>query len=133
MLAVGINLVLGALMTLGIGMYAPSMILVSLLGMNPKAAFPIMMGSCAFLIPVAAVRFIREGSYAMRPALGLALGGIPAVLIAAFLVREMPLEYVRWVVIVVLIYTATSMLRSAFVESGAAIVEPVKVEASRSV
>jgi uncharacterized membrane protein YfcA len=113
--AVLVNFVLGALMTLGIGMYAPSMIMVTLLGMSPKAAFPIMMGSCAFLVPVASIRFIRENSYALRPALGLTLGGIPAILIAAFLVRAMPLVYVRWVVILVVIYAATSMLRSALV------------------
>jgi uncharacterized membrane protein YfcA len=112
-LAVTVNFVLGALMTLGIGMYAPSMIMVSLLGMNPKAAFPIMMGSCAFLIPVAAVRFIRAGSYSLPTAIGLTLGGIPAVLIAAFLVKEIPLEYVRWLVIIVVVYAATAMLRSA--------------------
>ncbi len=112
--AVLVNFVLGALMTLGIGMYAPSMIMVSMLGMSPKAAFPIMMGSCAFLVPVASIRFIRERSYSLRPALGLTLGGIPAILIAAFLVRALPLVYVRWVVIVVVLYAATAMLRSAF-------------------
>jgi uncharacterized membrane protein YfcA len=111
--AVTVNFVLGALMTLGIGMYAPSMIMVSLLGMNPKAAFPIMMGSCAFLVPVAAVRFIRAGSYSLPTAIGLTLGGIPAVLIAAFFVKEIPLEYVRWLVILVVVYAASAMLRSA--------------------
>jgi hypothetical protein len=60
---VTVNFVLGALMTLGIGLYAPCMILVSLLGMNPQAAFPIMMGSCAFLMPVASVRFVRARRY----------------------------------------------------------------------
>jgi uncharacterized membrane protein YfcA len=111
--AVAVNFVLGALMTVGIGMYAPSMIMVSLLGMNPKAAFPIMMGSCAFLIPIAAVQFIRAGRYDLRAAIGLTLGGIPAVLIAAFLVKQIPLEYVRWLVILVVLYAAVSMLRSA--------------------
>lgn len=115
-LAVTVNFVLGALMTLGIGMYAPSMIMVTLLGMNPKAAFPIMMGSCALLVPVAAIRFIREGSYALRPALGITLGGLPAVFVAAFIVRELPLAFVRWMVIVVVLYAAAAMLRSAFVE-----------------
>src|SRR5580692_258569 len=67
------SLILGALMTLGIGLYAPCMILVSLLGMDPKAAFPIMMGSCAFLMPTATVRFINAGSFSPRAALGLAL------------------------------------------------------------
>ena len=81
--AVAVNFVLGALMTLGIGLYAPIMILISLLGMNPAAAFPIMMGSCAFLMPVASVRFLRSGRYDPRALLGLLAGGLPAVLIAA--------------------------------------------------
>lgn len=107
------NFVLGALMTLGIGMYAPCMILVGLLGMNAKAAFPIMMGSCAFLMPLASARFIREHAYALRPALGLALGAIPGVLIAAFIVTEMDIYYVRWLVVGVVLIAATMMLRSA--------------------
>ncbi len=107
------NFVLGALMTLGIGLYAPCMILVSLLGMNPKVAFPIMMGSCAFLMPVGSIRFIRKQRYSLRPALGLTLGGMPAVLIAAFIVKSLPLTVVRWLVVLVVVYTASAMLRSA--------------------
>jgi uncharacterized membrane protein YfcA len=107
------NFVLGALMTLGIGLYAPCMILVSLLGMNPIAAFPIMMGSCAFLMPVGSLRFIEKGSYAARPALGLALGGIPGVLIAAFIVKSLPVTALRWLVVAVVLYAALAMLRSA--------------------
>ena len=89
-LAIGIavSFFLGALMTIGIGLYAPCMIMVSLLGMNPIAAFPIMMASCAFLMPVASLRFIRFDAFSMRAALGLTLGGIPGVLIAAFLVKS---------------------------------------------
>ncbi|HTS74658.1 MAG TPA: sulfite exporter TauE/SafE family protein [Bryobacteraceae bacterium] len=119
-LAIAANTMLGSLMTLGIGLYGPCMILISLLGMNPKAAFPIMMGSCAFLMPVGSARFIREQRYNLKSALGLTLGGIPGVLIAAYLVREMPLGAVRWLVIVVVIYTAAMMLRSAAVERRAA-------------
>jgi uncharacterized membrane protein YfcA len=107
------NFALGALMTLGIGLYAPCMILVSLLGMNPTAAFPIMMGSCAFLMPVGSIRFVRLRRYHLRAALGLAIGGIPGVLLAAFLVKSLPLEYVRWLVVVVVVYAAVMMLRSA--------------------
>jgi len=113
------NFALGALMTLGIGLYAPCLILVSLLGMNQRTGFPIMMGSCAFLMPIAGMRFIKEGSYSLRASVVLALAGIPAVLIAAFIVKEMPLTLVRWLVIVVVVYTAVTMLRSAFVERGA--------------
>jgi uncharacterized membrane protein YfcA len=110
------NFLLGALMTLGIGLFAPCMILVSLLGMDPHAAFPIMMGSCAFLMPVGGVRFIRTGRYNLRTSLGLTLGGIPGVLIAAYLVKSLPLNAVRWLVIVVVVYTAVSMLRSASIK-----------------
>jgi len=110
---IGVNLVLGALMTLGVGLYAPCLILVSLLGMNPIAAFPIMMGSCAFLMPVAGLRFIASGRYDKKAALGLALGGIPGVLIAAFVVKQLPLLWLRWLVVVVVLYAAIAMLRAA--------------------
>ncbi len=114
--AIAGNLVLGALMSLGIGLYAPCMILVSLLGMSPTAAFPIMMGSCAFLMPVGSLKFVKEKAYSLRAALGLAIGGIPGVLIAAYIVKSMPLTYVRWLVIVVVLYTAVTMLYAAFTE-----------------
>jgi uncharacterized membrane protein YfcA len=112
-LACGINFGLGALMTLGIGLYAPCMIMVSLLGMNPTAAFPIMMGSCAFLMPIAGTQFIAKGRYDLKAAMGLTLGGIPAVLVAAYLVRSLPLAAVRWLVVIVVIYTAVMLLRSS--------------------
>ena len=117
--AVGINFALGALMTLGIGLYAPCMIMVSLLGMNPTAAFPIMMGSCAFLMPIAGYQFIRRQKYDLRASMGLAIGGIPAVLIAGLIVKSLPLNYVRWLVVVVVIYAATSLLRSSTQRSSA--------------
>jgi uncharacterized membrane protein YfcA len=112
-LGIGIGFVTNFFDTLGIGLYAPCMIMVALLGMDPKAAFPIMMGSCAFLMPVGSLQFIRLGSYDLRAAVGLAIGGIPAVLIAAYVVRELPLDVVRWLVLVVVIYTAAMLLRAA--------------------
>jgi uncharacterized membrane protein YfcA len=112
-LGLGGNFVLGVLMMLGIGLYAPCMILVSLLAMNPTAAFPIMMGSCAFLMPVSSIRFVRTRTYHVQAALGLAIGGLPAVLIAAYLVRSMPLGAVRWLVVAVVIYTSINMLLTA--------------------
>ena len=119
-LGLGGNFILGALMTLGIGMYAPCMILVGLLGMNATAAFPIMMGSCAFLMPIASARFVRKRAYSLRPAIGLALAGIPAVLIAAYIVKSMDITTVRWLVVGVVLIAATMMLRSAIVEKAAA-------------
>jgi uncharacterized membrane protein YfcA len=124
--AVAGNLLLGALMTLGIGLYAPCMILVGLLGMSEKTAFPIMMGSCAFLMPVGSLRFIRERSYSLRNALGLALGGVPGVLVAAYIVRSLDLKTVRWLVIVVVLYTAITMLMAAARERAATAPAPAK-------
>jgi len=114
-LAIGLtgNFILGVLMMLGIGLYAPCMILVSLLGMTPAAAFPIMMGSCAFLMPVSSVRFINTRTYDVRAALGLALGGVPAVLVAAYVFTSLPIGAVRWLVVFVVVYTSINMLMTA--------------------
>jgi uncharacterized membrane protein YfcA len=111
--AVGINFILGALMMLGLGLYAPCLILVSLLGMNPLAGFPVMMGSCALLMPFGAERFAKSGRYDAGAALGLALGGIPGVLIAAFIVKSLPLVWLRWLVVIVVLYAAAQMLLAA--------------------
>jgi uncharacterized membrane protein YfcA len=106
------NFALGALMTLGIGLYAPCMVLVSLLGMNVQAAFPIMMGSCAFLMPVASGKFIKTGGFDIKAAIGLAIGGIPAVLIAAYIVKSLPLTPLKWVVLGVILVTSATLLRA---------------------
>lgn len=114
------NFVLGALMTLGVGLYAPCMVLVSVLGMNPLAAFPIMMGSCAFLMPVASLQFIRRDAYNLRASLGLALGGPLACLLAFPLIVYMPTLLLRVLVLIVILYASITMLRSAVVERGMA-------------
>jgi uncharacterized membrane protein YfcA len=118
--AIGGNFMLGALMSLGIGLYAPCMVLVSLLGMSERTAFPIMMGSCAFLMPIASMQFIRRDAYNLRAAVGLALGGPLAVLLAYWLVTGLPTPLVRVLVLIVILYTSITMLRSAAVEKRAA-------------
>ena len=114
--AVLANVLLGALMTLGIGFFAPCMMVIYLLGMSPRAAFPIMMGSVAFLGTVGSIRFVNSHRYRWKSAIGMTLGGIPGVLLAAYLVRSLPLFWLRWMVFVVMIYTAMMMLRSSLKE-----------------
>lgn len=114
--ATAADLVLGALMTIGIGFFAPCMMVVYLLGMSPIAAFPIMMGSVAFLGTIGSIRFIQQKRYRWKSAIGMTIGGIPGVLLAAYLVRSLPLGPLRWLVFVVIIYTAVTMLRSAYRE-----------------
>ncbi|MCP4910850.1 MAG: sulfite exporter TauE/SafE family protein [Bacteroidetes bacterium] len=112
-LAIGANFVLGAFMTVGIGLYAPCMALVYALGMSPLVAFPIMMGSCAFLMPPASAKFIKEGAYNRKASVSMAIPGIIAVIIAAFLIKSLPLNILKWAVIVVVIYTSLVMFKSA--------------------
>jgi uncharacterized membrane protein YfcA len=114
------NIVLGALLTIGIGNYGPSLILFSLLGMEPRAAFPIMMGSGGFVAMLAGTRFIGRKRYHLRAALGLTIGGIPGALVAGLIVKSLSLTTVRWMVVVVVLYTAATMLRAAILESRAA-------------
>lgn len=118
--AVVINFILGALMTAGIGLYAPCMALVFALGMSPKVAFPIMMGSCAFLMPPASAKFIKEEAYNRKAAIGMAIPGAIGTLIAALVVKSLPLDILRWVVIGVVVYTSIVMLRSAAKKTEAA-------------
>ena len=119
-LAVGVSFVLGSLMCIGIGNYAPLMIMLALLGMHPLAAFPIMMASDGILQPVASLGFFRSGRFAHGPSLGLIIGGVVGVLIAFYIVKQLPLTAMRWLVIVVVSYAAVSMLRSARSASTAA-------------
>jgi len=119
-LAVAVSFVLGALMCIGIGNYGPIVIMLSLLGMHPLAAFPIMMASDGILQPVASLGFFRSGRFAHGPSLGLIIGGVVGVLIAFYIVKQLPLTAMRWLVIVVVSYAALSMLRSARAASTAA-------------
>ena len=104
-------------MPLGIGYYAPCMILVALLGMNPLAAFPIMMGACAFLMPVASMKFVRAGRYSLRTTVGMAIGGIFGSALALIVVKSLNLHVVMWLVTVVVIYTGMSLLLAAHRDS----------------
>ena len=112
-IAIPAYFIFGALMTCGIGLFAPSLIMLSLMGMDPKASFPIMMGACAFLMPVSGVRFLRSERIDLRLVIGITLGGIPAVLLAALVVKSLPLTAIRWGVVVVVIYAAFVLLRAA--------------------
>lgn len=117
-LACGICAVLGALMCLGIGCYAPMLAMICLMGVNPVIAYPVMYGTCMFLIPVAAFRFIKEGRYSKKQALICNTLGLIGTFSAYFLVTSVPIYWLKWLVVVVLIYTSYSMLRDAIKSKG---------------
>jgi uncharacterized membrane protein YfcA len=129
--ALVVNFVLGALVTLGIGNYAPSLVVFSLLGIDPRAAFPIMAGSGAFVATVAGIRFINKGRFHRRAALGLTLGGIPGVVVAAWLVKSLPLEALRWLVLVVVTYASVTLLRAGSSRSAPAVEGTIGRESAR--
>ena len=122
MLAIAVigNLFLGALMTIGVGLYAPCLLMIAALGMSERSAFPIMMGSCAFLMTGATKPFVDAGSFSFKAGLGLAIGGVPAALIAGLVVKTIPLTALLWLVAAVVLYTGIMMLRSAATEAKAA-------------
>ena len=109
---------LGALMTLGIGLYAPCLILVTLLGMNDKSGYPIMMGACAFLMPIAVIRFVRARAYYPPAMIAMAIPGMLAVPLAFKWFQNLDMKWVKVVVIFVVAYAAITLLLTAYRERG---------------
>lgn len=115
-IAILVNIALGAFQAAGIGMYAPSMALVYLLGMSPEVAFPIMMASSAFALPSASIRYIKDQAYNRKAAITITLSGSIGVLIAAFIVKTLDVYLLTWLVIIVIIYTGITLIKSGFKE-----------------
>lgn len=111
--AIAANFLFGILLNFGIGNYAPTLIMLSLMGMDPRLSFPIMAAGAALTATGASLRYISIGEVDLRIATGIALGGIPMVLVAAFIVRSMSLEVLRWLVVCVVLYAALVMLKAA--------------------
>ena len=115
-LAIAANFIFGMLLNFGVGNYAPTLMMLSLMGMDPRLAFPIMATGASLTVAGAGARHVAIGQIDFRIVTGIALGGIPAVLVAAFIVKSMPLESLRWLVFVVVLYAAAVMARSASLE-----------------
>jgi uncharacterized membrane protein YfcA len=113
LIAIAANFVFGLLLNFGIGNYAPTLIMLSLMGMDPRLCFPIMAAGAALTASGASMRYIAIGEIDLRIAIGIAVGGVPATLVAAFIVKSMSLETLRWLVVGVVLYAAVVMLRAA--------------------
>lgn len=108
-----VNFFLGALMTIGVGLYAPCMALVYMLGLNPLVAFPIMMASCAGLMPVASAEFIKAEAYSRKISIAVTIGGVVGVIIAAKFVTSLPMDILTIIITIVVIYTAITYIRKS--------------------
>ncbi|MCX7614651.1 MAG: sulfite exporter TauE/SafE family protein [Clostridiales bacterium] len=114
LVALGVlSFVYGALNNIGIGSYALTMATVYALGLNPAVAFPIMMGACTFSVPVGSMQFIKFDSYSRKITLFCATFGVLGVLIAAFVVKSLNVSALQWVVVIVIVYSAVTMLMSS--------------------
>jgi uncharacterized membrane protein YfcA len=111
--AIVANFIFGILLNYGVGNYAPTLVMLSLMGMDPRLAFPIMAGGASLVVAGAGARHIAIGQIDLRIVIGMAIGGVPAVLVAALIVKSMPIEMLRWLVVVVVLYAAAIMLRAA--------------------
>ncbi|HWI87952.1 MAG TPA: TSUP family transporter [Sphingomicrobium sp.] len=113
-LAIAANFGFGVLLNFGVGNYAPTLVTLSLMGMNPRLVFPIMAAGAAVMGAGACVRHIQMGRMDLRVVVGLAVGGVPAVLVAAYIVKGMDLAMLRWLVILVVLYAAAVMAHAAW-------------------
>ncbi|MDD6920305.1 MAG: permease [Eubacteriales bacterium] len=119
-IAVVVNFVLGALMSIGVGLYAPCMALCALLGMNVGVAFPAMMGSCAFLMAFGnGPKFIKEGRFDMYASVMQAVFGALGVTCAYLFVSSIPLEVLTYIVVGVVYLTAVLFLKDAITKGSA--------------
>ena len=105
--------VYGALNNIGIGSYALTMATVYALGLNPGVAFPIMMGACTFSVPVGSIEFIKLNAYGRKITLFTSTFGVLGVLAAVFVVKSLNVSALQWVVVVVILYSAITMLLSS--------------------
>lgn len=129
-IAIAANFVVGILLNYGVGNYAPTLVMLSLMGMDPRLCFPVMAGAAGLMGATAGIRHINTGRIDLRVVIGLTIGGIPAVFVAAYLVVNMPLEVLRWMVLVVVLYAATIMLRAAMLGRRAEPLTPEEVPAT---
>jgi len=111
--AIMVSFVLGLLANFGVGNYAPTLAMLSLMGMDPHYCFPIMASGASLMGAGSSIRFIKVPDIDLRIVVGLTLGGIPAVLVAALLVKQMDVDVLRYVITIVVFYTAAVMARAA--------------------
>jgi hypothetical protein len=114
LIAVAASFVMGVLANFGVGNYAPTLVMLSLMGMDPRLCFPIMATGGSLMGAGASVRHFAIGEVDLKIVLGLAIGGIPAVLVAALIVKSMPIDLLRWLVLAVVVYAASVMFIEAY-------------------
>lgn len=99
--------------SLGVGFYAPCMAIVYFAGMDPLVSFPIMMASCAAVMPMSSITYVRAGKYEKLMSVIIMISGIVGVAIAAFVVKNMNKDALVWIVVVVVYIASVTTLKQA--------------------
>ncbi|AKX34500.1 hypothetical protein SLITO_v1c08850 [Spiroplasma litorale] len=114
--------IIGGLQSFGVGLYAPALAIISLLGMNIAAAFPIMTCAAGFALPTTAWTFHRDNNYNPKVSFGLTIGGVFGTVIAFFIVfvgiqGGLNIDmadftwYLKWFAIAVMYYAAFMLVK----------------------
>ena len=119
--AAGLNILWGALMDIGFGLYAPCMATCLLLGIDATAAFPVFMGSCACLMPACSIEFIKTKRYDVPHTVGNAIGGCVGVVLAWKVVTTLPMFWLINLVCVVLLWTSYTLISAALKDKKAGV------------
>jgi len=113
-IAVLASAIIGALGAVGIGSYAPFLALALTLGLSARAMFPIMMSAAALGGGFASIKFIKTGNYDRKASLAMTIVALLGVVIAAYIVKTLPLNILTWIVIGVIYYTSITLFLSGY-------------------
>ncbi|MGL5268770.1 MAG: sulfite exporter TauE/SafE family protein [Spiroplasma sp.] len=114
--------IIGGLQSFGVGLYAPAIAIVSLLGMETIVAFPIMTCAGGFALPTTAWTFHRDNNYSPKVSYGLLIGGVFGTVAAFFIVfvgiqggfgikMDSFTYYLKWFAIAIMCYAAFMLLK----------------------
>ena len=113
-IAILASAIIGALGALGIGGYAPLLALALTLGLSSRAMFPIMSSSAALGGGFASIKFFKTGAYERKASLAMTIVALLGVVIAAYIVKTLPLNILTWIVIGVIYYTSITLFLSGY-------------------
>lgn len=107
-----VQFILGVLMNIGVGLYAPCMALCCGLGLSVAATLPIVMGSSAMLMAFGSgPQYIKTGRFDLMASITQMVGGAIGVMIAYFFVKTLNVKILTIIIAVVVLATGVMFFR----------------------
>lgn len=107
------DFIVGMLMSMGLGNYAPELIFFSLMGISPAVALPVMMLNAAMIMTAGAKQFIQSGRVSWPGVPGIIVGGVLGVLVAATFLSSLDVNHLKVLVVCIASYTGFTLLRAS--------------------